>query len=71
MIAHKSTAMEQTAQTMTYGGSGAAFVYGFTANEIGIIAGVVIGLLGLIFQIWLGLRRDARDVEAHKKAMGK
>ena len=70
MILHKTSAIEQTAQTMTYGGGSAAVVSGLNANEIGVIAGIIIGLIGLVFQVWVGLRRDKRDAEIHKKAMG-
>ena len=36
----------------TYGGAGSAIFFGLTANEFGAIAGVVIGVIGLIANIW-------------------
>lgn len=36
----------------TYGGAGSAIFFGLTANEFGALAGVVIGVIGLIANIW-------------------
>lgn len=69
MTQDKHIGMEQVAQTMTYGGGSTAFVAGLTLSEIGVIVGIIVGLTGLGFQIWFGLRRDARDREAHAKIM--
>lgn len=36
----------------TYGGAGSAIFFGLTANEFGALAGVAIGVVGLIANIW-------------------
>ena len=36
----------------TYGGASSAILFGLTANEFGTICGVVIGLIGLVANIW-------------------
>jgi len=36
----------------TYGGASSAVFFGLTANEFGTLCGVVIGLVGLIANIW-------------------
>lgn len=42
----------KTASTATYGGSGAAVIFGLTANEFAAISGVVIALVGLLVNIY-------------------
>lgn len=36
----------------TYGGAGSAIFFGLTANEFGALCGVVIGVIGLIANIY-------------------
>lgn len=36
----------------TYGGAGSAIFFGLTANEFGTICGVVIGIIGLVANIY-------------------
>ena len=56
-------------QSMTYGGAGTAFLSGISLNEVGVVIGIVVGVTGLVFQIWTGLERRAREKELHKKLM--
>jgi hypothetical protein len=51
--------MENTAEVATkvssvatYGGAGSAVFFGLSANEFGALCGVVIGLIGLVANIW-------------------
>jgi hypothetical protein len=46
----KEQLIERAAQTATYGGSAGAVFFGLSANEFAAIAGVLIGVLGLILQ---------------------
>ena len=46
----KETLIERAAQTVTYGGAGGAVFFGMTANEFAAVAGVLIGVVGLILQ---------------------
>ena len=36
----------------TYGGAGSAVFFGLTTNEVGTICGVIIGLVGLVANIY-------------------
>ena len=42
----------KAASVATYGGAGSAIFFGLTANEFGALCGVVIGLIGLVANIW-------------------
>lgn len=42
----------KAASVATYGGSGAAIIFGLTANEFAAISGVVIAVIGLIVNIY-------------------
>lgn len=42
----------KAASAATYGGSGAAVIFGLTANEFAAISGVVIALVGLLVNIY-------------------
>jgi len=61
--------MEPTAQTMTYGGGGTAVLAGLSLNELGVVIGILVGLAGLALQVWLGLRRDKREQELHRRRL--
>jgi hypothetical protein len=43
--------IERAAQAATYGGAGGAVIFGLSANEFAALAGVVIGLVGLVLQV--------------------
>jgi hypothetical protein len=43
--------IERSAQAVTYGGASGAVYFGMTANEFAAIAGVVIGVIGLVVQV--------------------
>tara|TARA_R110000744_G_scaffold188036_1_gene307382 strand:- start:62 stop:286 length:225 start_codon:yes stop_codon:yes gene_type:complete len=58
------------ASTATYGGSGAAVLFGLTANEFAAIAGVVVAILGLIVS-WVFKGLERKDRIAHYKRMEK
>ena len=48
-------------KTATYGGALGAFVSGWTISEIGVVVGIVVGVLGLIFGQYWAWRRDRRE----------
>lgn len=54
---------------MTYGGSGTAIISGLTLNQIGVVVGIVVGLVGLGLQFWYTLRKDRRETELHSRRM--
>lgn len=51
--AEAATALATKASSLaTYGGAGSAIFFGLTANEFGAICGVVIGVIGLVANIY-------------------
>lgn len=47
-----SAVATKAASVATYGGASSAVFFGLTANEFGTLCGVVIGLIGLVANIW-------------------
>ena len=47
-----SAVATKASSVATYGGASSAIFFGLTANEFGAICGVVIGLIGLVANIW-------------------
>lgn len=47
-----SAVATKAASVATYGGASSAVFFGLTANEFGTLCGVVIGLVGLVANIW-------------------
>lgn len=53
-------------KTTTYGGAIGAFVSGWTISEIGVVVGIVVGVLGMIFGqywAWRRMKREAAEQE--------
>jgi len=50
----------------TYGGAGSAIFFGLTANEFGALCGVVIGVIGLVANIYF----KYQHLELAKKQSG-
>lgn len=62
----------KAASAATYGGSGAAVLFGLTANEFAAIGGVVIALCGLVVNIYfkhqhLKLARESAKAEQEEQ----
>jgi hypothetical protein len=60
------------ANTATYGGSGAAILFGLNANELAALAGVVIAIVGLVISVAISVsfkRLERKDRLAHNKIM--
>jgi hypothetical protein len=56
----------KTASVATYGGAGSAIFFGLSANEFGALCGVVIGLIGLVANIYF----KYQHLEVAKKESG-
>lgn len=59
----------RTAVTAQYGGAGAGFYFGMTANEFAALGGVLIGVVGLLVNVYfkwqhLKLAREQRKADA-------
>lgn len=48
-------------KTAAYAGSGAAVISGLTLNEIGVIVGIFVGVIGLIASQYWSWRKDQRE----------
>ena len=56
-------------KTATYGGAIGALVSGWTISEIGVVVGIVVGVLGLIFGQYWAWRRDRREAAEQEMKM--
>ena len=56
-------------KTATYGGAIGAFVSGWTISEIGVVVGIVVGVLGLIFGQYWAWCRDRREAAEQEMKM--
>ena len=56
-------------KTATYGGAIGALVSGWTISEIGVVVGIVVGVLGLIFGQYWAWRRDRREAAEQEMNM--
>lgn len=55
--------IEKVSSIATYGGGGTAIVFGLTPGEwqvVGIVGGLVIGFVGLVFKVYFDWRRFQR-----------
>ena len=57
-------------KTATYGGAIGALVSGWSISEIGVVVGIVVGVLGLIFGQYWAWRRDRREAAEQEMKMG-
>jgi hypothetical protein len=58
--------MAKTATGMTVGGGAAAVYGGWTLNEWAIVFGMIVGLLGLVLQVYQTIHKRALYVEEKK-----
>jgi Na+/glutamate symporter len=56
---------ERIAPAMTYGGGTGALIFGYDANTVGMVAGVLIGVLGLLLTWHYKRKEDGRRQAAH------
>ena len=62
---------EAIAKGMTYGGAGGALIFGWDANTVAALGGLVIGALGLLLTWYYKRKQDKREQEEHNKRMGR
>lgn len=53
----------------TYAGGAGSVVGFFMSSQFGVIAGVLLALLGFLANLWFQHRRDKREAAAHEKYM--
>ena len=56
-------------KTATYVGAIGALVSGWSISEIGVVVGIVVGVLGLIFGQYWAWRRDRREAAEQEMKM--
>lgn len=59
------------ASKVQYSGAGAALLFGLTINEIGVIIGITVGVLGFLINIYFSWRSDQRQILADKRFLEK
>jgi len=57
------------ASKMTYAGAGTSVWGWFASSEAGVILGIVIGVIGLLVNIFFRLRQDRRHQTEHEARM--
>lgn len=53
----------------TLAGAGALTLGGFTANDLAILGGLLLGVAGFVLQWWFQRRRDLREQAEHEARM--
>lgn len=66
---HTDVVIERTATIGTYGGSGAMFFGGVTANEIAALGGLLVGFTGLAISWYYKHKEDRRKEQIHQKQL--
>lgn len=64
---HLAEKASEWASTTTYGGGISAFIFGLNAQEVGVVGGLIIGLLGLIVNIYF--KNKAHKLELKKAGL--
>ena len=62
----QSTEAAVSAKVAVAAGSVSSVIFGFDANVVGIVCGVAIGLIGLIYNIW-ATERKLKILKMHKQ----
>jgi hypothetical protein len=53
----------------TYAGAGISTVSWITSSEVGVFAGILIGVIGLAINFYFSRKRDAREQAEHELRM--
>lgn len=53
----------------TYTGAGTSLLAWMTSSEAGVVIGIVIGVVGLIVNVYFKIREDRRKQEEHETQM--
>ena len=68
---HIDTIGVTVGKVASVGGGTAGLVFGLTANEVAALAGIAIGVLGLLVQWHYNRLRDRRETAEHKARMAR
>ena len=68
------TVVQKVSAVSMYGGSGAAIIFGLTAQEFAALLGAAVAVIGLIVNVSLNWyyhhRRFQLDLERHRRKLG-
>jgi hypothetical protein len=65
-IGDHQSLMANVGSKTTYGGASVTTVSAFTANEIGVFVGIVIGIAGFLMNWYYSRKRDRREEAEHE-----
>ena len=68
---HIDTIGVTVGKVASIGGGTSALVFGLSANEVAALAGIAIGVLGLLVQWHYNRLRDRRETAEHKARMAR
>ena len=68
---HIETIGVTVGKVASIGGGTSALVFGLSANEVAALAGIAIGVLGLLVQWHYNRLRDRRETAEHKARMAR
>jgi hypothetical protein len=71
MDEHIDVTLAAIGSKATYTGAGATFVGWILSSQFGVLAGVLIGALGLLLNFYFRRRQDAREQQEHEARMRK
>lgn len=60
-----------TATKATQVGAGTTVIGWFLSSEFGVLVGILLGIMGLLTNLWFQHRRDKREHAEHLKRMAK
>lgn len=63
------TTMTGVGGATTYTGAGTIGLGWLLSSEAAVIYGLIVGLIGIMIQLFFGLRKDRRDAAAHRAEM--
>ena len=66
---HFDTVGVTVGKVASVGGGTSALVFGLSANEVAALAGIAVGLFGLLIQWHYNRLRDRRETAEHKARM--
>ncbi|WP_068635016.1 hypothetical protein [Thauera butanivorans] len=58
---------DRTLSTASYAGGLISVLSALTLNDLGVVVGILIGLIGLVLQAWHIIRKDRREQRAHEQ----
>ena len=71
MQQHIDATLSAVGSKATYTGAGTSLVGWMASSEFGVIAGIVLGVVGLLVNLYFKRKQDAREQREHEARMRK